>query len=223
MKHSFTKKHLGLAVSCALALGIVGVVSGAARAESSPFARAYVTDQREAVATSGFGECWHTGSALPLLESKAPCEARMARVPEPERVAMVSEPMPKTVDVTFNADTLFDFDKAELRPAGRAALDAFLGKIADLSPETITAAGHTDRLGPDSYNQRLSEQRAQAVKSYLVSKGVQPDRIQAEGRGEAQPVTRAGECAGAKNAEVIACLQPDRRVEVQVVGRAEVR
>ncbi len=216
MKHSFTKKQLGLAVSCALALGIV---SGAARAESSPIARAYVTDQREAVAASAYGECWHTGTALPPLESAIPCEPRMA----PEPVAMVSEPTPRTVAVTFDADTLFDFDKAELRPAGRAALDAFLGKIADLSPETITAAGHTDRLGPDSYNQRLSEQRAQAVKSYLVSKGVQPDRIQAEGRGEAQPVTRAGECAGAKNAEVIACLQPDRRVEVQVVGRAEVR
>jgi len=65
---------------------------------------------------------------------------------------MVSEPTPKTVDVTFNADTLFDFDKAELRPAGRAALNASLGKIADMSPETITVVGHTDRLGSDSYN-----------------------------------------------------------------------
>jgi len=222
MKHSFTKKHLGLAVSCVLALGIV---SGAARAESSPFARAYVTDQREAVATSGFGECWHTGSALPLLESKAPCEARLAREPEPdlEQVAMVSEPMPKTVDVTFNADTLFDFDKAELRPGGRAALDAFLGKIADMSPETITVVGHTDRLGSDSYNQNLSEQRAQTVKIYLIGEGAQPEGIRAEGRGEAQPVTGAGECGGAKSAKVIACLQPDRRVEVEVVGRSVVR
>jgi len=223
MKHSFTKKQLGLAVSCALALGIVGIVSGAARAESSPFARAYVTDQREAVATSGFGECWHTGSALPLLESKALCEARLARESEPEQVAMVSEPMPKTVDVTFNADTLFDFDKAELRPAGRAALDAFLGKIADMSPETITVVGHTDRLGSDSYNQNLSEQRAQTVKIYLIGEGAQPEGIRAEGRGEAQPVTGAGECGAAKSAKVIACLQPDRRVEVEVVGRSVVR
>jgi len=218
MKHSFTKKQLGLAVSCALALGIV---SGAARAESSPFARAYVTDQRQTVATSGYGECWHTGSALPLLESTILCEPRLAR--EPEQVAMVSEPTPKTVDVTFNADTLFDFDKAELRPAGRAALDAFLGKIADMSPETITVVGHTDRLGSDSYNQHLSEQRAQTVKIYLIGEGVQPEGIRAEGRGEAQPVTGPAACGGAKSAKVIACLQPDRRVEVEVVGRSVVR
>ncbi len=73
MKHSFTKKQLGLAISWALALGIV---SGAARAESSPIARAYVTDQREAVATGAYGECWHTGTALPSLESAIPCEPR---------------------------------------------------------------------------------------------------------------------------------------------------
>jgi OOP family OmpA-OmpF porin len=214
MKHSFVKQQISQAVCCALALG---VLSGAARAEGFAIPRAYVVDARDTVAVSDYGECWHTGTAPPPLEATIPCAPRIASA------AMPSEPAPRTVAVTFDADTLFDFDKAELRPAGRTALDAFLGKIEDVRPETITAVGHTDRLGSDSYNQRLSEQRAQAVKAYLVGKGVPPERIRTEGRGEAQPVTGAGECGSAKTAKVIACLQPDRRVEVQVVGSSTVQ
>jgi len=105
-----------------------------------------------------------------------------------------------------------------LRPAGRAALDDFVARTRDINPEVIMAVGHADRFGSDRYNQKLSEQRAAAVKSYLMSKGIADNRIQTEGRGETQPVTKPGECPGAKSAKVIACLQPDRRVDIEVVG-----
>ena len=120
--------------------------------------------------------------------------------------------------MTLDADALFDFDKAVLRPEGRLALDDFLIKIKDINPETIMAVGHADRFGSDDYNQRLSEKRVESVKAYLVGKGIEPNRMNTEGKGESQPVTKSGECDGTKSAKVIACLQPDRRVEVEVVG-----
>ncbi len=81
-----------------------------------------------------------------------------------------------------------------------------------------TATGHTDRLGSTVYNQRLSEQRVAAVQSYLVSRGIESKRTYTEAKGETQPVTKAGQCNGAVTAELIACLQPDRRVEIEVAG-----
>jgi OOP family OmpA-OmpF porin len=127
-------------------------------------------------------------------------------------------PSPAGVRVTLDADALFDFDKAVLRPAGRTALDEFHGKLKSINPEVIIAVGHADRFGSDTYNQKLSDKRAAAVRDYLIAKGVEPNRVHAEGKGETQPMTVAGECAGAKSAKVIACLQPDRRVEIEVVG-----
>ena len=120
--------------------------------------------------------------------------------------------------VTIDADTLFDFDKAVLRPACRVALDGFVAQVKDINPEMINAVGHTDRLGSERYNQRLSEQRVEAVKAYMVSKGIEPSRMHTEGKGKSEPVTKAGECEGAKSAKIIACLQPDRRVDIEVVG-----
>jgi OOP family OmpA-OmpF porin len=99
-----------------------------------------------------------------------------------------------------------------------AGADDFLIKIKDINPETIMAVGHADRFGSDDYNQRLSEKRVESVKAYLVGKGIEPNRMNTEGKGESQPVTKSGECDGTKSAKVIACLQPDRRVEVEVVG-----
>jgi hypothetical protein len=120
--------------------------------------------------------------------------------------------------VVFDAGALFDFDAYQLRPEGRAALDDFLGRLKGTSLGMIRAVGHADRLGSEGYNQILSEDRAEAVKAYLVSKGIEPDRVRAEGRGTRQPVTKPGECADRKNAKVIACLQSDRRVGIEVAG-----
>jgi outer membrane protein OmpA-like peptidoglycan-associated protein len=120
--------------------------------------------------------------------------------------------------VWLDADALFDFDAYQLLPGGRAALDDFVSRLKGTTLGMIRAVGHADRLGSEGYNQILSEDRAEAVKAYLVSKGIEPDRVRAEGRGASQPVTKPGECVGGKDAKVIACLQADRRVGIEVAG-----
>jgi OOP family OmpA-OmpF porin len=82
----------------------------------------------------------------------------------------------------------------------------------------IIAVGHADRFGTDAYNQKLSEKRAEAVKAYLVSKGVEPNRVYTEGKGKKQPITKADQCKGPKSKKTVDCLQPDRRVEIEVIG-----
>ncbi|THF64449.1 OmpA family protein [Pseudothauera rhizosphaerae] len=120
--------------------------------------------------------------------------------------------------VRLSADTLFDFDKAVLRPAGRAQLDQLAARTRGLNLDLILAVGHTDRLGSDAYNQRLSERRAATVKDYLASRGVDADRIYTQGKGERRPLT-GNACDGVgPRSELIACLQPDRHVEVEVIG-----
>jgi len=127
----------------------------------------------------------------------------------PVAAAPQARPTPTASKVVFNADTFFDFDKATLKPEGRQLLDQVASQVGTINLETLIAVGHTDSVGPDAYNQKLSERRAASVKSYLVSKGVDANRIYTEGKGESQPVasnaTREGR---AKN----------RRVEIEIVG-----
>ena len=219
MTNSLIKKQMALAVMCTLGLGLV---SSAAMAQNNPTKEGYLIDQRNEVVRSGFGLCWHTGFWTPAL-AIAECDPdlvpkQLAQAAPQQMPAATPAPKPASQRVTLDADMLFDFDKAVLRPAGLAALDDFVAKSKDISPEVILVVGHADRFGSNAYNQRLSERRAAAVKSYLLSKGIDANRIKTEGRGETQPVTKAGECLGAKSAKVIACLQPDRRVVVEVVG-----
>jgi OOP family OmpA-OmpF porin len=234
MTHATTKKQLSLAISCALALG---ATFGTARAETDPASTGYLTDQRDAVAKSGYGLCWHTRFG-PAPVSTAECDSNFVPAPTaavveptPQPVAATVEapiavtaeapqaaPIPVLARMALDADTLFDFDKSELRPAGRLALDDFLGKVKGIEPEMIMAVGFTDRLGSEAYNQRLSERRVLAVKTYLVSKGIEPNRVHTEGKGKAEPITKTGECVGVESAAIIACLQADRRVEIEVKG-----
>ena len=224
MNKSFNKKQIGLVVACALTFG---VLSGAARAQNqNPDGKALLDDTRGAAVMSAYGLCWHTGFGPPPASSQCdPAQVAYVAPPvvtpaPPAQMAALTPPAPRPVaeKLTLDADTLFDFDKATLRPAGRDALDSFVGKLGDISPETIMTIGHADRIGSERYNQRLSEQRVASVKTYMVSKGVEANRIYTEGKGETQPVTKAGDCAGPKSAKVIACLQPDRRVDIEVIG-----
>ena len=225
MTYALTKKQMAAAISCVLTLGLF---AGAATAQSNnPTRQGYLLDQRGELVKSGFGLCWHTGYWTPAMAIEecdpdlVPKPMAKAAEPAPQKLAAVAPPpapKPAAERVKLNADALFDFDKAVLRPAGRDALDAFYAKTRDINPEVITAVGHADRFGSDSYNQSLSERRAMAVKTYLMGKGIADNRIYAEGKGEKQPVTKADECKGAKTAKVIACLQPDRRVEIEVIG-----
>ena len=120
-----------------------------------------------------------------------------------------AQPPAAASKVTYASDAFFDFDKAVLKPEGKAKLDDLVGKVKGISLEVIIAVGHTDSVGADAYNQKLSVRRAEAVKAYLVSKGVEKNRVYTEGKGEKQPVadnkTKEGR---AKN----------RRVEIEVVG-----
>ena len=111
--------------------------------------------------------------------------------------------------MTYAADAFFDFDKSVLKPAGKAKLDDLVSKVKGINLEVIIAVGHTDSVGTDAYNQKLSVRRAEAVKAYLVTKGIEKNRIYTEGKGEKQPIADNATKEGrAKN----------RRVEIEVVG-----
>jgi OOP family OmpA-OmpF porin len=122
--------------------------------------------------------------------------------------------------VTFSADSLFDFDKASMKPGGQLDLDKFAADIKGTNYEVIRVTGHTDRIGSHAYNLKLSTRRAETVKNYLVGHmGIPADKISATGVNGSDPVTKAGECQGNKASKaLIACLQADRRVEVEVSG-----
>jgi len=118
----------------------------------------------------------------------------------------------------FDANVLFDSDQSALRPAGRDTLDQFVARIQGLEAHSIVAIGYADRMGSDSANQALSQQRADTVKAYLVGKGVAADRVQSSARGETRPTTQPGECKDANTAKNVACMQPDRHVFVEISG-----
>ncbi len=208
-----------------LSLLLGALVLGTSALAQTTDTSAYVVDTRGAVAKSGTGLCWRTGYWTPAM-AIAECDPDLAKKPvveEPKAPVTpppVPAPSPKPAGekVTLSADALFDFDKAVLRPEGRGKIDEVVAKAKDLKLEVIIAVGHADRFGTDKYNQKLSEKRAEAVKAYMVSKGIEQNRVYTEGKGKKQPVTKAGDCKGPKSKKVIACLQPDRRVEIEVIG-----
>ncbi|WP_341914075.1 outer membrane protein OmpA [Polaromonas sp. YR568] len=145
------------------------------------------------------------GAIVPVAApAPAPAVVTPAPAPAPAPVAP-----PAATKVTYAADAFFDFDKSVLKPEGKAKLDDLVGKIKDINLEVIIAVGHTDAVGSDSYNQKLSVRRSESVKAYLVSKGIEKNRVYTEGKGEKQPV------ADNKTAEGRA---KNRRVEIEVVG-----
>ena len=127
---------------------------------------------------------------------------------------------PEVVSKTFNlnSDVTFAFGKANLKPQAQAALDGIYGEIAQVNSAKVAVAGYTDRIGSDAFNVKLSQQRAETVANYFVAKGVSADAISATGYGKANPVTGAT-CDQVKGRKaLIACLAPDRRVEIAVNG-----
>lgn len=201
--------------------------SGTAMAQEQP--EAYASDRRGEVATDSSGDCWRTGYWTPAM---AIYECDPELVPKPVKqveapAPVVAPPPPPPVTapekVSLSADELFDFDKAVLRPGGKEKLDDLVAKLADVKYDTIVAIGYADRIGSEGYNKKLSLRRAEAVKDYLVNeKGIPADRIFTDGKGEANPVT-GDTCKGTKKTKsLIECLQPDRRVEVEVAGTREV-
>jgi OOP family OmpA-OmpF porin len=223
MRTAYTKKRPGLTVACALALG---VLSGTAAAQVQPDEKALVTDTRGLPVTSGSGLCVHS-SFGPSPAWTAGCHAYVpattaqyvAPAPAPFPVAAVAAaPLPVYEKVSINANVFFDSDRSALRQAGRDSLDEFVGKIHGLDAERITATGYSDRMGEGKANQALSQKRVDAVKAYLIGKGVASDRVQTGAKGESRPSTFAGECKEANNVKNVACMQSDRHVFVEVAG-----
>ena len=162
--------------------------------------------------------CWRDANWTPATAAPG-CDGALVPVAAPAAAvvppAAVTPPAPAAAQVpvankvTYAADAFFDFDKSVLKPAGRAKLDDLVSKVKGVNLEVIIAVGHTDSVGSDAYNQKLSVRRAEAVKAYLVSKGIERNRVYTEGKGEKQPV------ADNKTAEGRA---KNRRVEIEVVG-----
>ena len=167
-------------------------------------------------------QCWRAGYWTPAM-AIAECDPDLTPKPAmkptppppPVKPAMkpamkpAAKPKPVVEKVTLAADVLFDFDKAVLKTEGKNKLDDLAGKVKAINLEVVIAIGHTDSIGSDAYNQKLSVRRAESVKAYLVSKRVEPNRIYTEGKGEKQPVASNKTKDG---------RQKNRRVEIEVIG-----
>jgi len=211
-----------------LAIAATAVASFSASAQTitdikakTPYS-AYVQDARGVIVRDPFGLCWRTGyytpadavagCDLPLVPPAPPAPPAPPVTPPPPPPAPPAPapaPVPTSEKVTFAADAFFDFDKAILKPEAKVKLDDMAAKLKDVNLEVIVAVGHTDSVGTDEYNQKLSVRRSDAVKAYIISRGIDAKRVFSEGKGEKQPVadnkTKEGR---AKN----------RRVEIEVVG-----
>ena len=164
--------------------------------------------------------CWRDANWTPataaagcdgaiVAPKAAPAPApQAAPAPAPKAAAPAPAPAAAT-KVTYAADAFFDFDKSVLKAEGKAKLDDLVGKVKGINLEVIIAVGHTDSVGTDAYNQKLSVKRADAVKAYLVTKGIEKNRVYTEGKGEKQPVADNKTSAGRSK---------NRRVEIEVVG-----
>ena len=189
------------------------------------------------VVLSGFGECVRSGQWV-LANSVDPCD-QIARVsvpvpvvayqerpapPPPVAVAAVAQPEPPRMviqKVSLSTDVLFDFNKAELKDAGKQKLDELADQVKGAKVDEIVVVGHADRIGSESYNEKLSEACAQSVKGYLAERGATTNVITAQGKGESAPVT-GDQCKKMAGKKLVECLQPDRRVEIEILGSREV-
>ena len=219
-----TAKQIGMTLAAALALGM------GANAAMAQVGDGYWGSSGMNV-KNATGLCWHAGYWTPAMatvecdpdlvpkkpapppppppSAPAPVVAPPPPAPTPAPPAPPPAPKPVSEKVTMAADAHFDFDKSVLKPEGKSKLDDLVGKLKAVNLEVIIAIGHTDSIGSDAYNKKLSMRRAEAVKAYLISKGIEANRIYTEGKGESQPIadnkTKDGR---AKN----------RRVEIEVVG-----
>ena len=234
-------KLVTLLATVAMAVASGAAIAQAKDIPGAKNAPAYVLDPRGNVVVDPFGLCWRTPWWTPQLAGidgpkgagcqcdkavlpKEVCEppppppppapAKAAPPPPPPPPPPPAPPKPTTEKVTFAADALFDFDKYVIRPDASAKLDDLVSKLAGVNLEVIVAVGHTDSIGTEAYNLALSKRRADAVKQYLVSKGIEANRIYTEGKGESQPVADNRTAEG---------RQKNRRVEVEVIGTRSVK
>jgi OOP family OmpA-OmpF porin len=217
-------------------LAICIAVLGFGASGASAQVQGYVIDSRGGIVKDPFGLCWRTGFWTPVL-ANAECDpdlvpkaapvaapkpaAAPAPVATPKPAAVPAAAAPKRCDtsVTLRNDEVFDFNKAVLTSSAKSRLDSdVVAKLATCAKvEAVIIEGHTDRLGSQAYNQKLSEKRADAIKAYLVSKGAAPDSIETIGMGKTVPAKFCGAEITVRK-DLIACLAPSRRAIIAIKG-----
>lgn len=202
-------------------LGLAGIASSHEVAKEG-----YLIDTRGNVVKNNYNECWRTGYWTPAMAIEE-CDPGLIKKAEP-KMAEARTPPPVSgpakaafAPVTLQAETLFDFDKSVLRTDGKKKLDdEVVGKMKEYPQvEVVLVTGHADRIGSDAYNQKLSQRRADAVKDYLVGQGIEVKRLETAAKGEAEPVVSCDDVKGkvsGKNKKLVECLQPNRRVMLEV-------
>ncbi|QDL56285.1 OmpA family protein [Rhodoferax aquaticus] len=220
--------HLPLVYSLVLAALLPSLVC----AQAVPIEGYLVDSSGRFVGSATPGQCWHTAEWTPAL-AQAPCDpvAKVAAAVTPKPafepnalpasgaapVAAVAA-APPPMKTAFSADALFAFDQSSLKPEGTQMLDDLVAQLQVSNYDQVMVTGDADRIGSAVYNQKLSERRAQTVQAYLLKKDVAATKISTSGQGESNPVTTHQDCADKKGAPLIACLQPDRRVDVEMQG-----
>lgn len=212
---------------------LYGLGIGVSVAADAPSRSGYLQDSRGNLVRNNYGQCWRTGYWTPAL-AIVECDPHLIKTaaapeptpqpapgPVPAPAPIVAGPeQPVFQKITLQAETLFNFDKAIVKPDNTKELDDVAAKMKQYPQvELVLVSGYTDKIGSDSYNHKLSHERAAAVKNYLVNQGVEANRIETEGKGEADPVVSCNEVKGKANRhnkKLIACLQPNRRVIVEV-------
>jgi OmpA-OmpF porin, OOP family len=217
MNHSSTKPRLlPLAAAVLLSTAAMGAIADNSGSENT----GYWTISDGSLLRSGNGDCVRTGSWTPTAAT-AECNADLMpktaaaapAAPEPEAsaepVAAAAAPEPVADKVTMDANVVFDFDKSEIKPEGKEALNEFIRKmnVAGAELQLIVSTGHTDSTGTTAYNADLSLRRAEAVKAYLVSNGIDPNAVKTAGMGESQPTAENTTSEGRSE---------NRRVEIEV-------
>jgi OOP family OmpA-OmpF porin len=190
---------------------LTGLGLAAMVAQAAP---GYVDDSSGSVVRTGYGDCLHTGR-WSIPNAIAECDPEIVARRDGTNVAAVEVVMVvREKPIRLEADALFGFDSTELSDSGKGALDNLMGTLtADaLQKQKLQIRGYTDRIGDDSYNLDLSRRRAEAVRDYLVSKGLVPGFIETHGFGKADPVV---ECPGKAGTALIDCLAPNRRTEIE--------
>lgn len=209
----------------------IASLTSAGMASAHEVAKAgYLIDTRGNLVKNNYGQCWRTGYWTPAM-AIVECDPDLVKKAEPkmaEAKTPAAAPVPVAgperaafAPITLQAETLFDFDKSVIHASGKKQLDdQIVGKMKEYPQvEVILVTGHTDRIGTDAYNQKLSQRRADAVKTYLVAQGVENSRIETAAKGESEPVAACDNVKGkvsGKNRNLVECLQPDRRVMVEV-------
>jgi OOP family OmpA-OmpF porin len=193
----------------------------------------YVTDSRGNIVRGAAGTCWHTGAWTPAMAIEE-CDPVKKAAPVVAEATPPAAPVPvakkKTgfVPYTVQTEALFAYNKSDLSKSGKQRInDEIIGKMKEFpEDEVVVITGYTDRIGSEEYNMKLSQRRADAVKTYMVEQGIDGNRIETAGKGEADPVVSCDNIKGKANRNnkaLIACLQPNRRIVLDMKGQNPVQ